>query len=536
MVNNQGTPTTPQGSTDIDIPALFKRLGLDTEQSVSGTYNGQWVQSSSGSTIESYNPSTGSLLAKVQVPSTQDVESTIAAAKAAQIQLRKMPAPQRGHILRDIRTALAEHVDDLGMIITLEMGKIKSEGRGEVVEFLDVADIALGLSRQIGGVVLPSERNKHFMGEVANPLGVIGVISAFNFPIAVFGWNFSLAFICGNASIWKPAETTPLCAIATTRIITSVLEKHGLPGALCSLLVGGGDIGAKIVADPRVDLISFTGSEARGKDVGVECAKQFKQTILELGGNNAGIVMADANLQLALRNIVFSALGTCGQRCTSNRRLFVQRSVIDSFTSSLVSAYESASKRIGLPHQDTTLIGPLHHANSIKSYLSAIEDVKSQGGKVLFGGRLLEESEYSDKNMKGGNWILPTICRFDTSEGIDIMKKETFAPILYVVPFDTLEEAIELNNCVAQGLSSVLYTQDISSMFQWIGAEGSDCGIINVNGSTSGAEVGGRFGGNKSTGWGRESGGDAWKQYCRWSSVTINWSNEVGLAQGVTFD
>lgn len=305
MVNNQGTPTTPQGSTDIDIPALFKRLGLDTEQSVSGTYNGQWVQSSSGTTLDSYNPSTGSLLAKVQVPSEQDVESTIAAAKAAQIQLRKMPAPQRGHILRDIRTALAEHVDDLGMLITLEMGKIKSEGRGEVVEFLDVADIALGLSRQIGGVVLPSERNKHFMGEVANPLGVIGVISAFNFPIAVsffpscctrghplttpsqvFGWNFSLAFICGNASIWKPAETTPLCAIATTRIITSVLEKHNLPGALCSLLVGGGAIGAKIVADPRVDLISFTGSEARGKDVGVECAKQFKQTILELGGNN----------------------------------------------------------------------------------------------------------------------------------------------------------------------------------------------------------------------------------------------------------
>ncbi|KAJ9105546.1 hypothetical protein QFC19_003528 [Naganishia cerealis] len=479
MVNNQGTPTTPQGSgTDLDIPALFRRLGLNTEQSVSGIYNGQWVQSSSGSTLESHNPSTGALLARVQVPTEQDVESTIAAAKTAQVQLRKMPAPQRGHILRDIRTALAEHVDDLGMLISLEMGKIKSEGRGEVVEFLDVADIALGLSRQIGGVVLPSERNKHFMGEVANPLGVIGVISAFNFPIAVFGWNFSLAFICGNASIWKPAETTPLCAVATTRIITSVLENHGLSGALCSLLVGGGQVGAQIVADPRVDLISFTGSEARGKDVGVECAKRFKQTILELGGNN----------------------------------------------------------RIGLPYQDSTLIGPLHGENSIKAYLSAIDDVKSQGGKVLFGGRLLEESEYSDKNMKGGNWILPTICRFDTSEGIDIMKKETFAPILYVVPFDTLEEAIELNNGVAQGLSSVLYTQDISSMFQWIGAEGSDCGIINVNGSTSGAEVGGRFGGNKSTGWGRESGGDAWKQYCRWSSVTINWSNEVGLAQGVTFD
>jgi aldehyde dehydrogenase family 7 protein A1 len=300
MVNNQGTPTTAQ-PTSVDVPALFRRLGQNTE-SLAGTYNGQWVTSSSDTKLESFNPSTGELLARVAVPSDADVESTIAAAKAAQLVLRKMPAPQRGHILRDIRTALAEHVDDLGMLITLEMGKVKSEGRGEVVEFLDVADIALGLSRQIGGVVLPSERGKHFMTEVANPLGVVGVISAFNFPIAVsptppfyeshwslsqvFGWNFSLAFICGNASIWKPAETTPLCAIATTRIIASVLERHNLPGALCSLLVGGGNVGAKLVEDPRVDLISFTGSEARGRDVGIECAKRFKQTILELGGNN----------------------------------------------------------------------------------------------------------------------------------------------------------------------------------------------------------------------------------------------------------
>ncbi|KAI5450966.1 hypothetical protein NCC49_002460 [Naganishia albida] len=533
MVNNQGTPTTAQ-SASVDVPALFRRLGLNTD-SISGTYNGQWITSSSDSKLESYNPSTGELLARVAVPSDADVEATIAAAKSAQLVLRKMPAPQRGHILRDIRTALAEHVDDLGMLITLEMGKVKSEGRGEVVEFLDVADIALGLSRQIGGVVLPSERGKHFMTEVANPLGVVGVISAFNFPIAVFGWNFSLAFICGNASIWKPAETTPLCAIATTRIITSVLEKHNLPGALCSLLVGGGNVGARLVEDPRVDLISFTGSEARGRDVGIECAKRFKQTILELGGNNAGIVMADANLQLALRNITFSALGTCGQRCTSNRRLFVQRPILESFTSSLVSAYESASKRIGLPDKEGTLIGPLHSARSVDAYLAAIQAVKAQGGKVLFGGRKLEESEYADKGMKGGHWILPTIVQFDTAD-VEIMKQETFAPILYVVPFDTLEEGIALNNGVEQGLSSVLYTQDISSLFQWIGAEGSDCGIINVNGSTSGAEVGGRFGGNKSTGWGRESGGDAWKQYCRWASVTVNWSNEVGLAQGVTFD
>lgn len=489
MVSNAGTPTTTQ-STSVDVAALFRRLGLNTEQAISGTYNGQWLETSGSSTIESFNPSTGDLLARVNVPTSQDVESTIAAAKSAQLQLRKMPAPQRGHILRDIRTALAEHVDDLGMLITLEMGKIKAEGRGEVVEFLDVADIALGLSRQIGGVVLPSERNKHFMGEVANPLGVVGVISAFNFPIAVssplsaknnadaaqvFGWNFSLAFICGNASIWKPAETTPLCAIATTRIITSVLESHNLPGALCSLIVGGGAVGAQLVADPRVDLISFTGSEARGKDVGVECAKRFKQTILELGGNNvshpsfphdptltfwqAGIVMADANLQLACRNIVFSALGTCGQRCTSNRRLFVQRSILDTFTASLVGAYESASKRIGLPDKEGTLVGPLHSQNSVDAYLSAVEAVKTQGGKVLFGGRILEESEYTDKAMKGGHWIVPTICQFESVKDVAIMKKETFAPILYVVPFDTLEEAIELNNGVEQGLSSVLYTQ-----------------------------------------------------------------------------
>ncbi|BGP38755.1 hypothetical protein JCM10450v2_002709 [Rhodotorula kratochvilovae] len=513
--------------------SVFTALDLPTsgEPLAGVSYGKGWC--GSGPLQTSRNPATGETLAEVRTASTEDVDNALKAARAAYLGWRNVPAPKRGEVLRQMRVALNERIDDLGQLVSLEMGKVLSEGRGEVQEFVDVMDFAVGLSRSIGGTVVPSEREKHFITEVANPLGVVGVVTAFNFPVAVWGWNASLAFITGNASIWKPAPTTPLTAIATTKILQSVLEANKLDGALAALVCGGGEVGEALVTDKRVDLLSFTGSEARGREVGMKVAGRFGQSLLELGGNNAAIVLPDANLKLALQAITFAALGTAGQRCTTTRRVFLHKAIAPHFISSLVAAYKSiVPSRMGDPLASGTLVGPLHSPDAVKRFEEAVAKAKAQGGEVLVGGEVVK----MEGELAGGNWVQPTIVLVNDVDKVDVMKQETFAPILYISTVESLEEAITLNNAVDQGLSTALFTKDLGAAMQIIGPAGADSGIINVNSSTSGAEIGARFGGNGSTGWGRESGGDAWKQYVRWASCTLNWSDKLGLAQGVTFD
>ncbi|GAA5979536.1 hypothetical protein JCM5350_004926 [Sporobolomyces pararoseus] len=521
--------STSRRALSTQASSILNSLNLPTDGSpIPGVFHSKWT--GSGPLQQSINTATGEVLGQVKTATPQEVEETLKASRAAYRNWRGVAPPKRGEVLRQIRNALNDNIDDLGRLVSLEMGKVFSEGRGEVQEFVDVCDLGVGLSRSIGGTVYSSEREKHFATEVANPLGVVGVVTAFNFPVAVYGWNLALSFITGNASIWKPAPTTPLTAIATTKIIQEVLAANKLDGALSSLLCGGGDVGEALVTDKRVDLLSFTGSEARGREVSMKVAGRFGQSLLELGGNNASIVMPDANMQLALQAITFSALGTAGQRCTTTRRLFLHSSIAPHFISSLVDAYKSVSKRTGHPLDPNTLVGPVHSADSVKRFEAAIEKIKEQGGEILVGGKKTEMKG----ELSGGNFVEPTIVLVKDQETFPMMKEETFAPILYVSTFETLEQAIELNNSVDQGLSSSLFTQDMTSALRFM--HESDTGIINVNGSTSGAEIGMPFGGNKGSGLGRESGGDAWKQYVRWSSCTFNWSNEMGLAQGVKFD
>ncbi|KAK4058533.1 hypothetical protein OIO90_000695 [Microbotryomycetes sp. JL221] len=444
---------------------VFERLGLSSSGSGSGSpilgvYHGASASttswSGSGPVVTSHNPATGQVLAKIQTGSRDEVDQVLNTCRDAYKQWRTVPAPTRGVVLSDIQSELKRFKDDLGMVVSLEMGKIASEGRGEVQEIIDVVEVAQGLARSIGGTVVPSERSEHFITEVANPLGVVGVISAFNFPTAVYGWNFALSFTCGNSTIWKPAPTTSLSAIATTKIIARVLEEHKLPGSLAALVCGEGEVGATLVNDKRVDLLSFTGSEARGRQVGAAVASRFGKTILELGGNNAAIVLSDANMQLALRATLFSALGTAGQRCTTTRRLFLQEDIADDFLNSLVKAYKSTTTRIGDPTAQDTLIGPLHSQDSVKRFEHAMAEIEKLGGQVLVGGKRAQVSD----ELKGGNWVEPTIVKVPNGgRDFPIMQEETFAPILYVSTFSTLEEAIELNNSVEQGLSSALFTQ-----------------------------------------------------------------------------
>ncbi|BGP14719.1 hypothetical protein JCM10213_002752 [Rhodosporidiobolus nylandii] len=513
---------------------ILSSLNLPTSGEVPGVYYSHskgWT--GSGPPSSSINPATGETLAQVRTASKEDVDAALAASRAAYRSWRNIPAPKRGEVLRQIRGALAERLDDLGALVSLEMGKVFSEGRGEVQEFVDCADLAVGLSRSIGGFIVPSERKEHQLMEVANPLGTVGVITAFNFPNAVYGWNFSLSFVTGNSTIWKPAPSTPLTAIATTKVIQEVLQANKLDAALSALVCGGAEPGEALVNDKRVDLLSFTGSEARGREVGLKVAGRFGKSLLELGGNNAAIVLPDANLALALRAITFAALGTSGQRCTTTRRLFLHTSIAPHFLTSLTSAYKSiTASKMGDPLEPGTLVGPLHNEGAVEAFEAAVKTAKEQGGEVLVGGRVIK----MEGELAGGNWVQPTVILVRDMQKATITKKETFAPILYVSTFDTLEEAIELNNSVEQGLSSSLFTTNLSSALRFIGPAGSDCGIVNVNSSTSGAEIGAPFGGNKSTGWGRESGGDAWRAYCRFASCTLNFSDELGLAQGVTFD
>ncbi|KAK9737411.1 Aldehyde dehydrogenase family [Popillia japonica] len=502
--------------------SFLKELGLSTTNL--GVFDGTWK--GSGSTIQTICPSNGKIIAEVKQGSTSDYESCIQAAQKAWGVWGSLPAPQRGEIVRQIGDALRNKLIPLGKLVSLEMGKILPEGIGEVQEYVDICDYAVGLSRSMAGAIFPSERPGHVLLEKWNPLGVIGVISAFNFPIAVYGWNSAIAMVCGDTILWKGSETTPLVSIATTKVVAEVLERNNLPTAVASLCCGGSDIGKAMAADNRVKLLSFTGSTKVGNQVGVEVQKRFGKHLLELGGNNALIVAEDADLNMVVQATLFACVGTAGQRCTTTRRLILHKNVYNEVLTRLKKAYEQVLNRIGDPLEDGILIGPLHSQTSLDNFKSTIEAIKKEGGKIEFGGKVLDRPGY---------FVTPTIIT-GLKHDNPLVHNECFAPIVYVLEAANVQEAISWNNEVTQGLSSSIFTQSISNIFEWIGPKGSDCGIVNVNIPTSGAEIGGAFGGEKHTGGGRESGSDSWKQYMRRSTITINYTKDLPLAQGIKFE
>lgn len=499
--------------------AWLKELGLREEND--GVYNGSW--GGRGEVITSYCPANNEPIARVRQASLEDYEETIKKAKEAWKVWADIPSPKRGEIVRQIGDALRKKIKLLGSLESLEMGKILVEGVGEVQEYIDICDYAVGLSRMIGGPVLPSERPGHALIEQWNPVGLVAIITAFNFPVAVYGWNNALALICGNVCLWKGAPTTSLTSVAVTKIVAQVLEENNLPGAICSLTCGGADIGTAMAKDERVDLLSFTGSTQVGKQVALMVQERFGRKLLELGGNNAIIVFDDADLSLVTPSVLFAAVGTAGQRCTTARRLFLHERIHDEIVEKLANAY--AQVRVGDPWDSDTLYGPLHTKQAVQMFLGAVEQAKQEGGKVVYGGKVIE---------RPGNYVEPTIVT-GLPHDSHIVHTETFAPILYVLKFKSEEEAFAWNNEVKQGLSSSVFTKDLGRIFRWLGPKGSDCGIVNVNIPTSGAEIGGAFGGEKHTGGGRESGSDSWKHYMRRSTCTINYSKDLPLAQGIRF-
>lgn len=511
------------GALEFSKHAFLAELGL--RETNPGVYGGPEAGGSwggRGPTVTSYSPATNQPIAEVVEASMEDYEERLQAAYDARKAWMETPAPKRGEVVRQIGDALRGRVRQLGALVALEMGKILAEGVGEVQEFVDMCDYAVGLSRQLSGAVLPSERPNHFMMEQWNPLGVVGVITAFNFPCAVLGWNACIALVCGNVVVWKGAPTTPLVSVATTRIIAGVLAANGLPGGIFTCLCGGADIGAAIARDPRIPLVSFTGSTKVGTVVRDLVAARFGRCLLELSGNNAIVVMDDADLALAARSVLFAAVGTAGQRCTTCRRLFLHEAIYDDMLERLVDAYRQVPA--GDPLDAGTLLGPLHTAAARDRFVEGIEAIKRQGGQLLTGGRPLD---------RPGNFVEATAV--EIAAGAPCVGEELFAPVLYIIKFKTLEEAIELNNSVAQGLSSSIFTRSPENIFRWTGPAGSDCGIVNVNIPTNGAEIGGAFGGEKATGGGREAGSDSWKQYMRRSTCTINFSRDLPLAQGISF-
>jgi aldehyde dehydrogenase (NAD+) len=474
------------------------------------------------------NPATGETIATVALDDAASTDAAIARAADAFTRWRLVPAPERGQIVRAIGDAFRAHKADLGALVSMEVGKILQEGLGEVQETIDIADYAVGLSRQLFGLTMPSERPSHRLMEQWHPLGPIGVISAFNFPNAVWAWNAMLAAVCGDTIIWKPSLLAPLTAIASNAIADRVARAHGHPGVF-ELVIGKDDaVGERLVADPRLPLISATGSTRMGKRVGEVVAKRLGRCLLELGGNNAAIVDATADLNLAIPAIVFAAVGTAGQRCTTTRRLIVHESIADEVCRRLVAAYQTI--RIGDPLKEGTLVGPLINAHAVDAFLAAIDAAKSQGATLLCGG-----ARASVPGLRG-HFVQPTILRAPANNQLPIAREETFAPILYVFTFRTLDEAIALQNNVPQGLSSAIFTDSMRSAERFLSAAGSDCGIANVNAGTSGAEIGGAFGGEKETGGGRESGSDSWKAYMRRQTNTVNFGTELKLAQGIRFD
>ncbi|GAA1179470.1 aldehyde dehydrogenase family protein [Ornithinimicrobium humiphilum] len=476
---------------------------------------------------EGRSPVNGATISTLAWSEAADVREAVARAQEAFRTWRSVPAPARGAVVKRFGELLAEHKDDLATLVSLEAGKITSEARGEVQEMIDICDFAVGLSRQLYGRTMPSERPGHRLMETWHPLGVVGVVSAFNFPVAVWSWNTAVALVCGDPVVWKPSEKTPLCALAANALLLRALTEAGHDAALSQVLLGGPEVGEALVADAGIALLSATGSTRMGRQVGPVVAERFGRSLLELGGNNAAVVAPSADLDLTTRGIVFAAAGTAGQRCTTMRRVIAHTSVVDEVTERVAAAYRQLP--VGDPTAEGTLVGPLLDRRSYEAFTDAIAKAQAAGGEVVAGGgrELADEAE-------DAYYVRPTVIRMPSQS--EVMHSETFAPILYVVSYDDLAEAIELNNAVPQGLSSSIFTQDQAEAELFCSPEGSDCGIVNVNIGTSGAEIGGAFGGEKETGGGRESGSDAWRAYMRRATNTINFSGELPLAQGVTFD
>ena len=500
------------------IPELLERLHIEPINS--GVCYGDWVASPSGAELVSLNPTTEEPLARVRTAGPADYECVVSRAAEAFLEWRMIPAPKRGEIVREIANELRAHKDDLGALVTLEMGKILAEGRGEVQEMIDIADFAVGLSRQLYGLTMHSERPGHRMYEQWHPLGIVGVISAFNFPVAVWSWNAMIAAVCGDCVLWRPSSETPLTAIAVEKICNRVLDRHGLKGVFNLVIGASRPIGETLIHDRRIPLVSFTGSTEVGRHVSEVVAARLGRSILELGGNNGIIVMDDADPDLVLRAVLFGAVGTAGQRCTTTRRLFLQRGIAPKIVSSLTAAYRQV--RIGDPMDERTLMGPLINRRAVDDMMNGIARIREEGGEILFGG----ERMY-------GCFVRPTLVR--ARPDMPILREEIFAPILYIVEFDDLDQAVHWHNDVPQGLSSAIFTSSLIGAETFLSHRGSDCGIANVNIGTSGAEIGGAFGGEKETGGGRESGSDAWKAYMRRQTNTINWSRQLPLAQGIQF-
>lgn len=482
-----------------------------------------WLKDPRGKELVSYNPTTGEPLATIIQATPETYEKVASAAQQAFLMWREIPAPKRGEVVRDLGNALRELKEPLGDLVTVEMGKIRAEGHGEVQEMVDICDFAVGQSRMLYGLSMHSERPSHRMYEQWHPLGILGLVTAFNFPVAVWSWNSALAAVCGDTVVWKPSSYTPLTAIAVTQITNKVQADHGLTGIFNLVIGSGRDVGELLLNDRRVQLVSFTGSTEIGVHVSEAVARRFGHTILELGGNNGIIVTGKADLAMATRAILFGAVGTAGQRCTSTRRIIMQKSIARDLTQRLVNAYKQV--RIGDPLKPETLMGPLVVNTSVEEMMDAIKKAVADGGEVVSGGHMLTDL--------GPNFVEPTIIKMPAQT--EIVKTETFAPILYLLEYDNIEEAISIHNGVPQGLSSAIFTDSVREAEAFLSVTGSDCGIANVNIGTSGAEIGGAFGGEKETGGGRESGSDAWKTYMRRQTNTINWSKELPLAQGIKF-
>jgi aldehyde dehydrogenase (NAD+) len=502
---------------------VLERLGLGEVNAGTWTSAGGWLADDGAPLVDSVNPATGEVLASVRATTAAQYERLMVAAHEAALAWRTVPAPKRGEAVRLVGDELRKHKSDLGSLVSLEMGKIKAEGDGEVQEMIDIADFAVGQSRMLYGLSMHSERPSHRMFEQWHPLGVVGVISAFNFPVAVWAWNAFLAAICGNVTVWKPSLKTALCAVAVQHICNRVLERHGYPGIFHLFVDASHDLVTRFVDDRRVSLVSFTGSTHVGRDVGERVARRLGKSLLELGGNNAIIVDEFANLDLAVPSIVFGAVGTAGQRCTTTRRVLVHESRLAELEQRLTRAYRQV--RIGDPLEPGTLMGPLIDVGAVRQFEAAVAQAVASGGRLLAGGRKLE---------RPGCFVEPAIvvARADW----EIVRTETFAPILYLIPFKSLDDAIQMQNDVAHGLSSAIFTDRLQHAERFLSAAGSDCGIANVNIGTSGAEIGGAFGGEKDTGGGRESGSDAWKAYMRRQTCTVNWGSDLPLAQGINFD
>lgn len=505
----------------IEVQKKLRFLGIKKENECAYTGSQKW--SNRNKYHEIISPVDGQLIAKVKYANEKEYELCVKASQEAFNIWKNIPAPKRGEIVRQIGEELRKNKETLGWLVSYEMGKIYQEGLGEVQEMIDICDFAVGLSRQLYGLTMHSERVAHRMYEQWHPLGIVGVISAFNFPVAVWAWNAMIAAVCGNVTLWKPSEKTPLTAIACMNIVSKVLKNNQLPEGVFTLVIGDYRVGELISKDKRIALVSATGSVRMGRIVGTEVAKRLGRSLLELGGNNAIIITENANLDLAIPAVIFGAVGTCGQRCTSTRRLIVHHSIYEKVKNSLKKAYESLKNRIGNPLDENTLVGPLIDQQAVHSMMNRLKLVQEEGGKLIFGGEHL-----------GGNYVVPALVEAENHYAS--VQEETFAPILYLMKYQHIEEAITMQNSVPQGLSSAIFTQNLMEAERFLSVNGSDCGIANVNIGTSGAEIGGAFGGEKETGGGRESGSDSWKAYMRRQTNTINYSTQLPLAQGIKFE